>query len=455
MRRPLRSKRPALPRGRLSLPTIDIAHGHAESVRKAIEHIKARLPKTFVIAGNVATPEAVIDLENWGADATKVGVGPGKVCITKLKTGFGTGGWQLSALKWCARVATKPIIADGGIRHHGSVSLDPPLVLWSQSVSSSSYPAFRDSAHFAINILADDQIALSNHFAKSADDKFSGIPHTVGLGGAPVLDGAAAQLECVKVACYPGGDHVVYLGRIERMRRSSSRALAFASGRYMIAYAHDLGPVSLRMGTWKPTPVAAIDLVTNALPDICERVGQHTLCLAVWGNHGPTAIRWQPSSKPVSDNLRTGLVMNVTKSATGRAFAAFLPADVTRPFIAEDLRLFRSADEDEATQRQRFDETVAETQRRGIARATNPGASPIHQIEVTAFSVPIFDEDGHMVLALSLTTPATRLESDWDGLVPRVLAETAAELSRRLGFRPQPPQLVAPQGQEGPPECSK
>jgi GMP reductase len=102
--------------------TIDIAHGHADSVHKMIEHIKTKLPHTFVIAGNVATPEAVIDLENWGADATKVGVGPGKVCITKLKTGFGTGGWQLSALKWCARVATKPIVADGGIRDHGDIA---------------------------------------------------------------------------------------------------------------------------------------------------------------------------------------------------------------------------------------------------------------------------------------------------------------------------------------------
>ena len=102
--------------------TIDIAHGHAESVRRMIAHIKQALPQAFVIAGNVGTPEAVIDLENWGADATKVGVGPGKVCITRLKTGFGTGGWQLSALKWCARVATKPIIADGGIRHHGDIA---------------------------------------------------------------------------------------------------------------------------------------------------------------------------------------------------------------------------------------------------------------------------------------------------------------------------------------------
>ena len=102
--------------------TIDIAHGHAESVRQMIEYIKGKLPQAFVIAGNVGTPEAVIDLENWGADATKVGIGPGKVCITRLKTGFGTGGWQLSALKWCARVATKPIIADGGIRHHGDIA---------------------------------------------------------------------------------------------------------------------------------------------------------------------------------------------------------------------------------------------------------------------------------------------------------------------------------------------
>lgn len=102
--------------------TIDIAHGHADTVKNMIVHLKEKLPAAFVIAGNVGTPEAVIDLENWGADATKVGIGPGKVCITRMKTGFGTGGWQLSALKWCARVAGKPIIADGGIREHGDIA---------------------------------------------------------------------------------------------------------------------------------------------------------------------------------------------------------------------------------------------------------------------------------------------------------------------------------------------
>jgi GMP reductase len=102
--------------------TIDIAHGHSNSVISMIQHIKKHLPQCFVIAGNVGTPEAVIELEHAGADATKVGIGPGKVCITKIKTGFGTGGWQLAALRWCAKAATKPIIADGGIRTHGDIA---------------------------------------------------------------------------------------------------------------------------------------------------------------------------------------------------------------------------------------------------------------------------------------------------------------------------------------------
>ncbi len=87
-----------------------------------IQRIKTRFPETFVIAGNVGTPEAVRELENAGADATKVGIGTGKVCITKIKTGFGTGGWQLAALGWCAKAARKPIIADGGIRTHGDIA---------------------------------------------------------------------------------------------------------------------------------------------------------------------------------------------------------------------------------------------------------------------------------------------------------------------------------------------
>lgn len=102
--------------------TIDIAHGHSDAVIRMIKHIKQHLPSSFVIAGNVGTPEGVRELENAGADATKVGIGPGKVCITKIKTGFGTGGWQLAAVRLCAKAASKPIIADGGIRTHGDIA---------------------------------------------------------------------------------------------------------------------------------------------------------------------------------------------------------------------------------------------------------------------------------------------------------------------------------------------
>ena len=196
-----------------------------------------------------------------------------------------------------------------------SVSLDPPLVLWSKAITSKSYPAFRDSGHFAVNILAEDQLVLSNHFARSVPDKFMGIEHSLGMGAVPVLPGSAAHLECTKVATYPGGDHVVYLGRVERISHSGRRALAFAGGRYAVAYAHDLGPLSLRLGTVAPVPVRAVRIASDVLPRLCRIVGDHTLCLAIWGNHGPTAIRWEALQAAARD-----------LSARIGSYAASLPA---------------------------------------------------------------------------------------------------------------------------------
>ncbi|URM53251.1 GMP reductase [Mycoplasma sp. SG1] len=103
--------------------TIDIAHGHSDLVQGMIKLIRELFGnEVFIIAGNVCTPQAVKELDNWGADAIKVGIGPGKVCITKIKTGFGSGGWQLSCVQWCALATKKPIIADGGVRVHGDIA---------------------------------------------------------------------------------------------------------------------------------------------------------------------------------------------------------------------------------------------------------------------------------------------------------------------------------------------
>ncbi len=313
-----------------------------------------------------------------------------------------------------------------------SVSLDPPLVLWSQSLSSRSYGAFHDSEHFAVHILADDQIEVSNHFAKSRDNKFSGVPHGRGIGDVPLLEGAAAHLECVKVAEYPGGDHVVYVGRVERIAQSGRRALAFGGGKYMVAYSHDLGPTALRLGTSKPTDLRAIQLATNALPVISTQLGEHTLCLAVWGNHGPTAVHWEPSKQPVSDQLRPGLVMSITRSATGRAFAAFLPDEMTKHLIDEDLQVSTATLGSIAGRRAEFDASMVETRSHGLARAIGSTPSAIHQIAVNAFSAPIKDAEGQMVMALSVTSDAARLGSDWDAAVPRALALAAAEISAQI-----------------------
>jgi len=309
-----------------------------------------------------------------------------------------------------------------------SVSLDPPLVLWSQSLSSRSHSAFDGSERFVINILADDQIVLSNHFAKSRDDKFVGIPFDEGLGGAPVLRDTAACLECTKVAAYPGGDHVVFLGRIERMHQSNKRPLAFGSGRYMVAYSHDLGPVSLQLGNSTPRHLEAIRVATARLPAICEAVGDHTACLGVWGNHGPTIVHWEPSRRPVSEHLRTGLVVSTTRSAVGRMFAAWLPKEVTEAFVHEDLRLFRAPGESIAEQRERFDDEMDEFRARGLTRTVDAN-SYLHQRATNAFCAPIRDAGGKVVAAIAITSDADRLPPDWDGPAPSALARAARELS--------------------------
>ncbi|WP_439687759.1 hypothetical protein MNJPNG_23550 [Cupriavidus oxalaticus] len=121
------------------------------------------------------------------------------------------------------------------VNSFSSVSLDPPLILWSQALMSRSYPAFRDSDHFVINILADDQADISDRFAGSGDDKFRGVYYERSKRGAPRLAGAAAWLECEKVATYPGGDHVIYIGRVEHFANALRRPLVFGAGKYMVA----------------------------------------------------------------------------------------------------------------------------------------------------------------------------------------------------------------------------
>ena len=106
-----------------------------------------------------------------------------------------------------------------------SVSLDPPLVLWSQAVTAHSHPVFFKAERFAVNILAEDQIELSNRFAKSSRDKFGGLEVDIGLGGVPLLRGCSARLQCRLFSSLPGGDHTIYVGEVESIDRAERRSL--------------------------------------------------------------------------------------------------------------------------------------------------------------------------------------------------------------------------------------
>ena len=114
-----------------------------------------------------------------------------------------------------------------------SVSLSPPLVLWSLARAAGSMPAFTRGSHYAINILAAEQRELAERFAGKSTDRFAGVSFREGSGGAPIIDGAAAVFECFNRSRYEEGDHVIFVGEVERCsRRAGAQPLIFHGGRY-------------------------------------------------------------------------------------------------------------------------------------------------------------------------------------------------------------------------------
>ena len=131
-----------------------------------------------------------------------------------------------------------------------SVSLDPPLVLWSISRRSRSFSAFEAAGSFAINVLASDQIHLAQRFASLESDKFADLAWSPAECGAPLIDGAVAHIECRRETAHQGGDHLILIGRVVRYARFEAEALLFAQGRYGVAEDHpDLRGATDQVGT--------------------------------------------------------------------------------------------------------------------------------------------------------------------------------------------------------------
>ncbi len=120
-----------------------------------------------------------------------------------------------------------------------SVSLDPPMVLWSLARKSLSLPVFRAARHWAVHVLAADQEPLSVRFARSGSDKFTGLDITASAAGVPLLAGCAARFECSTSFQYEGGDHLIFVGEVTHFEHAARPPLVFHAGRYALATRHD------------------------------------------------------------------------------------------------------------------------------------------------------------------------------------------------------------------------
>lgn len=295
-----------------------------------------------------------------------------------------------------------------------SVSLDPPLVLWSQAKSSPSHSAFSESDRFNINILAEDQIDIANRFAKSGSDKFADLVVDRDSHGIAILRDTCAWLGCRRVSAFPGGDHTIFVGEIEQMRVEDKTPLIFGRGKYLLAGPHDF--VS---SPSKNVPFHAMRLGARAIASLAEKFDQ-TFALAVWGSHGPIVMNWEASSSSPKEVLPVGLTLPVTSTATGMAFAAHLPAEVVDPIIRNELGREPGGDWHEQLR---------------TARGFN-GAISIDRYSngTRALSIPVFDALGHAVLALTAVDDCGRFTPDREGELACSTRAVAAQLSHRLGF---------------------
>ena len=192
---------------------------------------------------------------------------------------------------------------------------------------------------------------------------------------------------------------------------------------------YELGPLALQLGL---TRLQRLDPVKEASPLIAALAAEteQSVAIAVWGNLGPTIVRLEEPIHPLHVNLRTGTVMSMAHTATGRLFAAYLPPKVVEKLIAEDIaRQSGRIGGPMQLDRAQVEEAVTETRRHGISRTIG---QPIPGIN--AFCAPVFDSGGNLVLGITAMGPEATFDKDWNGKVAAPLRACAVEVSRRLGY---------------------
>ena len=124
-----------------------------------------------------------------------------------------------------------------------SASLDPPMVLWSLKNDSTNFDVFAKASHFAVNVLAADQVEVSQRFSRYVEDRFAGLECTDGIGGVPVIDGCAANFQCLNVHRYSGGDHAIFVGEVLDYDVHERTPLVFHRGDYTVTLPRPVGDI--------------------------------------------------------------------------------------------------------------------------------------------------------------------------------------------------------------------
>ena len=312
-----------------------------------------------------------------------------------------------------------------------SVSLDPPLIVWSLRTNAQTFDTYSKARRFVVNILAEDQIDISNQFARSGADRFAGVGTTPGIDGIPLIDGCAAYFECLTEATYPGGDHLLFLGRVERIVGSTRKPLAFGAGKYMVVHPYD-NAKNASAGSGNVASLNAVHLARPCLEDL-NRDTDKTVGLGVWGNLGPTLIWWIEAKQPLDVRLRCGMVLPMLGSATGKVFAAFSPPELTAPYLEAEIAAAQKSETSPFTSRAAVDAHLAMVRERRLGAIEDAVLTNINERGVNGFSVPVFDASGAIVLALTMMGDSATFHQS-DPAVER-LADAARRLSARLGFK--------------------
>ena len=191
---------------------------------------------------------------------------------------------------------------------------------------------------------------------------------------------------------------------------------------------YEIGPLALELGLISLRRLSAVRIATPKIAALAGAI-DHAVSLAVWGTNGPTVVRLEEPSHPVHIVMRVGSIMALLETATGRAFAAFLPAKTVKAALDAGLdRLGVGYNPKRAPKSRVVADMLAEVRAQGLARAIGdplPG--------VNAFAAPVFDHAGHVALVITAMGPAGTFDAGWTSPVAERLRACAAEISKQLG----------------------